>query len=96
MPTAVGAKRGPRHVFTELCMAKLCMADLKSHRAVPGDPPGALHARWGHQGRGTEIPGTGKGLREVREMCSNATPNRPSAFEPEPRIPPMASWYTQP
>ena len=62
MPTAVGAARGPRHVFTERCMTELCMADPKSHRTVPGDPPGALHARWVHQGRGTEIPGTGKGL----------------------------------
>ena len=62
MPTAVGAARGPRHVFTERCMTELCMADPKSHRTVPGDPPGALHARWVHQGRGTAFPGEGKGF----------------------------------
>ena len=69
MPTAVGAARGPRHVFTERCMTELCMADPKSHRTVPGDPPGALHARWVHQGRGTAFPGEGKGLSSKGVAC---------------------------
>ena len=74
MPTAVGAARGPRHVFAERCMTELCMADPKIHQTVPGDPaeaargtpPGALHARWVHQGRGTAFPGGGEGLKPYR------------------------------
>lgn len=40
--------------------------EVEPSRTVPGDPPGALHARWVHQGRGTAFPGGGKGLKPYR------------------------------